>query len=250
MRRFIRCPSATTATPVWPIIGGAQPFEALARIPGGGSHHRVISTRFIDLLSEGPMPMNFARAVHHLDCRWPTSTCWCLPTTGRRCPVRRLRRSGIWRRSQDSLELGGRSSDAGVLATLLLNRISLAPGRRINLPTGSLHAMCVVSCGSDGQLKQRVTQVDLLNVDVPGIVAGAGPLRRRLGCGPRSGAAMLRPPMSSRPRYWCSTASPRPRGRRVQLLLCTEVRPTVHREVRVSHATAARPWLTTTARSG
>jgi mannose-6-phosphate isomerase len=68
------------------------------------------------------------------------------------------------------LELGERyPGDAGVLASLLLNRISLAPGQAIYLPAGNLHAymhgMAVeVMANSDNVLRGGLTPK---HVDVP-----------------------------------------------------------------------------------
>lgn len=68
------------------------------------------------------------------------------------------------------LELGERyPGDAGVLAALLLNRISLAPGEAIFLPAGNLHAYVrgfgvEVMANSDNVLRGGLTPK---HVDVP-----------------------------------------------------------------------------------
>jgi mannose-6-phosphate isomerase len=72
--------------------------------------------------------------------------------------------------AKDVLELGERyPADAGVLAAMLLNRISLAPGDAIYLPAGNLHAylhgMAVeVMANSDNVLRGGLTPK---HVDVP-----------------------------------------------------------------------------------
>ena len=58
------------------------------------------------------------------------------------------------------LELGERyPGDAGVLASLLLNRLSLRPGEAIFLPAGNLHAyLHGIGGRSDGELRQRIAR--------------------------------------------------------------------------------------------
>ena len=68
------------------------------------------------------------------------------------------------------LELGERyPGDAGVLAALLLNRVSLAPGEAIFLPAGNLHTYLhgvglEVMANSDNVLRGGLTPK---HVDVP-----------------------------------------------------------------------------------
>ena len=94
------------------------------------------------------------------------------------------------------LELGERyPGDAGVLAALLLNRISLAPGEAIFLPAGNLHAYLrgfglEVMANSDNVLRGGLTPK---HVDVPELLrvldfvptpeARLRPPTRREGCG-------------------------------------------------------------------
>lgn len=72
--------------------------------------------------------------------------------------------------AKSALELGERyPSDAGVLAAMLLNRISLAPGEAIYLPAGNLHAYLhgvgfEVMANSDNVLRGGLTPK---HVDVP-----------------------------------------------------------------------------------
>jgi mannose-6-phosphate isomerase len=72
--------------------------------------------------------------------------------------------------AKSALELGERyPSDAGVLAAMLLNRISLAPGEGIYLPAGNLHAYLhgvgfEVMANSDNVLRGGLTPK---HVDVP-----------------------------------------------------------------------------------
>ena len=96
------------------------------------------------------------------------STCWCP-----RSPTARVRLAGDgrWQEAARSvLELGERyPGDAGVLAALLLNRVTLAPGEALYLPAGNLHTYLYgvgveVMANSDNVLRGGLTPK---HVDVP-----------------------------------------------------------------------------------
>lgn len=79
-------------------------------------------------------------------------------------------RKGFVLEAKTALELGERyPGDAGVLASLLLNRLSLAPGEALYLPAGNLHAYLSgigveVMANSDNVLRGGLTPK---HVDVP-----------------------------------------------------------------------------------
>ena len=115
------------------------------------------------------------------------------------------------------LELGERyPGDAGVLASLLLNRMSLQPGEGIYLPAGNLHTYLhgvgiEVMANSDNVLRGGLTPK---HVDVPELlrVLDFTPAERGRSCARRrprteSNSSTTRRRRSSRCRCWASTAT-------------------------------------------
>ena len=126
---------------------------------------------FVNLLAGPAGRRRPARAVHHMDHRAPTRS----RRVGARRDRRRdqlcaLRESSSRPRPRTVLELGERyPGDAGVLASLLLNRLTLRPGEGIYLPAGNLHAYLhgvgiEVMANSDNVLRGGLTPK---HVDVP-----------------------------------------------------------------------------------
>ena len=115
-----------------------------------------------------------ARPVHHLDHAAAggarhagARAAGRLRAAGRRCGNRR---SEFQAEARTALELSERyPGDAGVLAALLLNRVTLAPGEALFLPAGNLHAYLSgagveLMANSDNVLRGGLTPK---HVDVP-----------------------------------------------------------------------------------
>ena len=103
--------------------------------------------------------------------RSPISTCWCPRCIdGAIQYLRSGKKKKFAAEAKTVLELGERyPGDAGVLASMLLNRISLSPGEGIYLPAGNLHAYLhgvgvEVMANSDNVLRGGLTPK---HVDVP-----------------------------------------------------------------------------------
>ncbi len=123
----------------------------------------------VELLAAQPDADGSARAVHHLD--------HAAAEQARRAGARGRRRRRPARRggpvagdARSVLELAERyPGDAGVLAALLLNRVTLAPGDALYLPAGNLHAYLSgagveLMANSDNVLRGGLTPK---HVDVP-----------------------------------------------------------------------------------
>lgn len=258
------------------LLVALQPFEALAGFREAARTTELLRALavsdldpFIDLLSEG----SDADGLRALFTTWITA-----PQPDIDVLVPAVLDGAIQYVSSGATEFGAEAKtvlelgerypgDAGVLAALLLNRISLAPGEAIFLPAGNLHAYVrgfgvEVMANSDNVLRGGLTLSTSMCPSCCG--CWTSPPRRRLGCGPRSGArgwgwSLRRPPMSSRPRYWCSTAitsATRSTRRPAMTVHRSCYAPRVRRRCTGSAGrsrySAARPpgWRPTTARSG
>ena len=150
----------------WPVsVTPPAPSNYCARL------RSPTSTRSSNCSATSPTPTACARCSLPGSPRpSPTSTywfrpCWMVPSS-----TSALAQRNSQAEAKTVLELGERyPGDAGVLAALLLNRISLAPGEAIFLPAGNLHTYLrgfavEVMANSDNVLRGGLTPK---HVDVP-----------------------------------------------------------------------------------